>query len=67
MALNVNLEELAQPEVKTNDESTKTTPISSVLSPRGTVLHGNNSADDSKKVYLEIYYTCLGEDCEDEE
>lgn len=67
VALNVNLEELAQPEVKTNDGSTKTTPISSVLSPRGTVLHGNNSADDSKKVYLEIYYTCLGEDCEDEE
>ncbi|WMI69243.1 DUF4270 domain-containing protein [Mangrovimonas sp. YM274] len=32
-------------------------PVSSILSPRGTVLYGNNTADEEKKVYLEIFYT----------
>jgi len=67
VSLNVNLEELVQQQVQTTDGSELTTPISSVLSPRGTVLHGNNTADESKRVYLEIYYTCLEGDCEDEE
>ncbi|WP_426431673.1 DUF4270 domain-containing protein [Winogradskyella sp. HB-48] len=67
VSLNVNLEELAQQQIQSNNDSELTTPISSVLSPRGTVLHGNNTTDDSKRVYLEIYYTCLGDDCEDEE
>lgn len=34
-----------------------TVPLSSVLSPRGTVLHGSSSEDNTKKVYLEIFYT----------
>ncbi len=57
VSLNVNLEELVQQKVQTTDGVELTTPISSVLSPRGTVLHGNNTADESKRVYLEIYYT----------
>ncbi len=57
VSLNVNLEELVQQKVQTTDGTELTTPISSVLSPRGTVLHGNNTADESKRVYLEIYYT----------
>jgi len=57
VSLNVNLEELVQQKVQTTDGTELTTPISSVLSPRGTVLHGNNTGDDSKRVYLEIYYT----------
>ena len=32
-------------------------PTGTVLSPKGTVLHGNNSAVLDKKVKLEIYYT----------
>ncbi|MAB47112.1 MAG: hypothetical protein CMC05_00595 [Flavobacteriaceae bacterium] len=67
VSLNVNLEELVQQKVQTTDGVELTTPISSVLSPRGTVLHGNNTADESKRVYLEIYYTCLEGDCEEEE
>ncbi len=52
---NVNLEELIpQREVLNTDI---TVPISSVITPRGTVLHGNNTEDQTKKVYLEIYYT----------
>lgn len=57
ISLNVNLEELIQQEVQTNDDLDIKTPISSVLSPKGTVLHGNNTGNQDKKVYLEIYYT----------
>ena len=58
VSLNVNLEgSLIQPQVQTGDDSETTSPISSILSPRGTVLHGSNTEDESKKVYLEIYYT----------
>ena len=63
VCLNVNLEDsFLQRRVLTADGSDLTTPISSILTPRGTVLHGNNTEDENKKVYLEIYYTCLNED-----
>lgn len=58
VSLNVNLEEqFIQNLTQTTDNPDLSSPISSVLSPRGTVLHGNNTNDPSKKVYLEIYYT----------
>ncbi len=58
VSLNVNLEELlVQREVQSTDNLDFTTPTSSVMTPRGTILHGSNTADESKKVYLEIYYT----------
>lgn len=58
VSLNVNLEEsFLQREVQSADDSDLTTPISSIITPRGTILHGNNTENESKKVYLEIYYT----------
>lgn len=58
VSINVNLEELlVQREVLNNDNPELTSPTSSVISPRGTVLHGNTTENESKKVYLEIYYT----------
>lgn len=58
VSLNVNLEEfLPQGKVQNLENSDLTVPVSSVITPRGTVLHGNKTDDDSKKVYLEIYYT----------
>ncbi|NRD19056.1 DUF4270 domain-containing protein [Winogradskyella eckloniae] len=58
VSLNVNLEEsIAQRKVQTASDIDFTVPASSTISPRGVVLHGNNTNDDSKKVYLEIYYT----------
>ncbi|MBC2843561.1 DUF4270 domain-containing protein [Winogradskyella flava] len=64
-SLNVNLEEsITQRQVQSTEDSDLTIPVSSVMSPRGTVLHGNNTEDLSKKVYLEIFYTCTEEnDC----
>ncbi len=38
-------------------ENVTTIPSGTVLSPKGTVLHGNNSTVLDKKVNLEIYYT----------
>ena len=58
VSLNVNLEEaVTQRRVQFAEDSDFTVPISSVVSPRGTVLHGNATEDESKRVYLEIYYT----------
>lgn len=58
VSLNVNLEESSlQRKVLSVEDLDLTVPVSSVLTPRGTVLHGNNTEDESKKVYLEIYYT----------
>ncbi|WP_299120675.1 DUF4270 domain-containing protein [uncultured Winogradskyella sp.] len=58
VCLNVNLEEsFLQRNVLSLEDTDLTAPISSILSPRGTILHGNNTEDENKKVYLEIYYT----------
>ena len=32
-------------------------PIGSVLKPTGTIIYGNNTTDETKKLKLEIYYT----------
>lgn len=32
-------------------------PVSSIITPRGTVLYGNNTLEEEKKLYLEIFYT----------
>jgi Domain of unknown function (DUF4270) len=39
------------------DESLNTIPSGTILSPRGTVLFGNNTTNEEKKVKLTIYYT----------
>ncbi|HNQ26799.1 MAG TPA: DUF4270 domain-containing protein [Aquaticitalea sp.] len=56
---NVNLEnDNLQYKVLAPDENlVKTLPVSSILSPHGTILYGNNTSDETKKLYLEIYYT----------
>ncbi|MEZ4801774.1 MAG: DUF4270 domain-containing protein [Gelidibacter sp.] len=56
---NVNLENDAlQYNLLTPEEDVvNKVPVSSILSPRGTVLYGNNTTNEEKKLYLEIYYT----------
>lgn len=57
---NVNLEgTISQRLELTPDNSEKTIPVSSIITPLGTVLHGNQSTDSDKRLYLEILYTCL--------
>lgn len=64
---NVNLEGVILPfDVLTPDDTEASVPSSSLITPRGTVLHGNASTDDDKRLYLEIIYSCLkaDENCE---
>lgn len=42
-------------------EDARRTPISSVISPEGTILHGNLSTDDARKLRLRIFYTLTGD------
>lgn len=58
VSLNINLEATnGQRQVKSASDSDLKVPISSIITPRGTILHGNNTEDENKRVYLEIYYT----------
>ena len=55
---NVNLESNIAPyDVLNSDDSIDKVPISSIITQRGTVLFGNNTMEDEKKLYLEIFYT----------
>lgn len=58
VSTNVNIEEGAPQSaiLSTENKTVKTLPASAVLSPRGTVLYGNNTTTE-KKLYLEIFYT----------
>jgi hypothetical protein len=55
---NVNIEDGAGQGaiLSTDNKAVTTVPVSAILSPRGTVLYGNNIATD-QKLYLEIFYT----------
>jgi len=45
-------------DVKNDDEIFDYIPISAILSPRGTVLHGSTlNVPDDKRIELEVYYT----------
>ncbi|MEY8849890.1 DUF4270 domain-containing protein [Psychroserpens sp. XS_ASV72] len=55
---NVNLESnLAAFDILSTNDSDEKIPASSIVTQRGTVLYGNNVADEQKKLYLEIFYT----------
>jgi hypothetical protein len=71
VSVNVNLENsLPQYKVKSDEDATvETLPVSSILSPKGTILYGNNTTDETKKLQLEIFYTCVrtDENCQEED
>ena len=41
----------------TQEPGLKEVPGTSVLTPKGTVLHGSNSSDEDRKLKLQLYYT----------
>ena len=58
VSANVNLEgSSSQSSVLTSDNLVNKVPISSIITPKGTVLYGNNTPNENKKVSLEIFYT----------
>ncbi|WP_431133425.1 DUF4270 domain-containing protein [Psychroserpens mesophilus] len=55
---NINLENNSrQLDVLSPDNSIDNVPVSSIITQRGTVLFGNNTLDEEKKLYLEIFFT----------
>ena len=54
---NVNSIQNAQILGATSDDDVTTVPTGAVLSPKGTVLYGNNTTNAEKQVKLEIFYT----------
>lgn len=54
---NINLSTNAYIKPPLGVEPDAVVPLSSVISPLGTILHGPNSEDSNKKLKLEIYYT----------
>lgn len=55
---NVNLESnFPQYDVLTTGTAEEAIPVSSIVSPRGTILYGNMINDEEKKLYLEIIFT----------
>ena len=58
VSANVNLESVIIPyDVLTEDDTDMSVPVSSLVYPRGTVLYGNNTTNEEKKLYLEIFFT----------
>lgn len=43
--------------INNSPKTIKSIPTSSIMSPLGTVLYGNNSSDEAKRMKLEIFYT----------
>lgn len=54
---NINIEGNATQLDLLNSNDTEAIPVSSAVTPRSTVLFGNNTANEEKKLYLEIFYT----------
>ena len=55
---NVNLESNTLLfDVLDGTEAIEGVPVSSIVTPRGTVLFGNNTSNEEKKLYLEIFFT----------
>jgi len=64
---NVNLESgSTQGDVQAIEGSEELVPLSSIVSPRGTVIHGNATTETEKRLKLKIFYTCIDEfeDCD---
>ncbi|WP_460220613.1 DUF4270 domain-containing protein [Psychroserpens sp. MEBiC05023] len=55
---NINLENTTlQYDVLNPTDINERIPVSSIITPRGTILIGNNTANEEKKLYLEIFFT----------
>ena len=69
VSANINLEgtSVQYKVLTTDDDLVNKVPVSSIISPKGTILFGNNTADETKKLQLEIFYTCIRTDADCEE
>ncbi|MEH6534851.1 MAG: DUF4270 domain-containing protein [Psychroserpens sp.] len=55
---NINLESnTPQFDVLNGTTTEESIPVSMIVSPKGTILYGNNTSNEEKKLYLEIFFT----------
>jgi hypothetical protein len=54
---NINIEASSAQFDLLDGSDDNTVPVSSILTPRGTILYGNTTGDEDKKLYLEIVFT----------
>lgn len=55
---NINLENNSQDyDILNPEDDNDKIPVSSIITQRGTVLFGNNTMNEEKKLYLEIFFT----------
>ena len=57
LVVTTNVASINTLELQNSDALLSGIPSGAVLSPRGTVLHGNNTVSEDKKVTFKIYYT----------
>ena len=56
---NINLESNTLQKDLLSENDNDKVPSSSIVSPRGTVLYGNNTLDEDKKLYLEVFFLLI--------
>lgn len=58
LVVSQNFNEVSLSDVRNSpDSEVQTVPVSSVISPEGTVVYGPDAADEEKRLKLRIYYT----------
>jgi len=57
LVVTTNVASINSFELQDEDAILSEIPSGAILSPRGTVLHGNNTTNEDKKVTFKIYYT----------
>ena len=57
LVVTTNIAAIDNLNLQNEDETVSVIPSGAILSPRGTVLHGNNTSDADKRVTLKVYYT----------
>jgi uncharacterized protein DUF4270 len=57
LVVTTNVASIKTLELQNNTDILNVLPSGTILSPRGTVLHGNNTSNPDKKVTFKVYYT----------
>jgi len=57
-----NIQDIERFDLQDENSIVESVISGSILTPRGTVLYGNNTPLEDKKLQLEIIYTCISED-----
>ncbi len=57
LVLSTNVNEIVDADILDSGDDATTVPTSSIIAPKGTILHGSNSNDPDKRLRFEIFFT----------